>query len=595
MVVYSVGDWVGCLVTRIAHFALSVALAASPVISTAQTAVQDLDARDDPGLTARPQPLSNPTVQFTSQRPPANADDIRFVLSGVEVAGSTAFDGAALSAFYEGDVGGEVTLGRVFEIAGEIQGAYRDADYIFTRVVVPAQEIDGGFVRIEVIEALITGVQIEEPEGDVGPVRALAERMLEPVVGVANPTGAMLERALLNINEIPGITRATAVPQADPNDTRGGLQLFVNIERDVVEGVIFADNRQTEGIGRGLIGATVRYNSYSEWGDTTAISVLNSFAYQRDETSPGGPIDGAFDFDERNTVQVVHQRNIGVDGMTLEGVGLYSRSRPGDNLAAAGIEGEQIFASVGLNYPLIRTRQTVIDFGVAAEFFESETDVSNGALRVSDDRLRIVRATLDATARDEFGYTRAGLAIRQGVDVFNASEEGAPDLSRSDGETDFTLVKAELDRLVVFNEQLSFFGKLSGQYSFDPLLSSEEYAIGGLTFGRGLDPSVFTGDHGIGLSGELRYLYPFEIEGYAITLEAFGFAEYGVIWNRGDGVPARAEVVTLGGGVRFFLPEDFVLGFEYATAADIKSTEAALPEGVETGDPRLFVNFSKRF
>ncbi|MEL7462890.1 MAG: ShlB/FhaC/HecB family hemolysin secretion/activation protein [Pseudomonadota bacterium] len=545
-------------------------------------------------MAARPQALSTPTVQFTSQRPPSNADQIKFVLNGVEVAGSTAFDEDDFAAFYAEDVGGEVTLTRVFEVAGEIQGIYRDADFIFTRVVVPAQEIDDGVVRIEVIEARITGVQIEEPDGPIGPVRELAERMISPVVGAANPTGAMLERALLNVNEIPGVTRATAVPQADPDDTRGGLQLFINIERDPVEGVIFADNRQTEGIGRGLIGATARYNSYSEWGDTTAISVLNSFAYERDRTGSGA-VDGAFDFDERNTVQVVHQRNVGVDGATFEAVGLYSRSRPGDNLADAGIQGEQIFASVGFNYPVVRTRQIAFNLGAAAEFFESETDVSNGALRVSDDRLRIIRATADVTARDEFGYTRASLAVRQGLDLFNASEEGAPDLSRADGEMDFSLLRAEVDRLVVFNDQLSFFGKLAGQYSFDPLLSSEEFAIGGLSYGRGLDPSVFTGEHGIGLSGELRYLYPFEIEGYAITAEAFGFAEYGVIWNRGDGVPRRAEVLTLGGGVRFFLPDDFVLGLEYATAADVSTTEGALPEGVEIGEPRLFVNFSKRF
>ncbi|MEO1612915.1 MAG: ShlB/FhaC/HecB family hemolysin secretion/activation protein, partial [Pseudomonadota bacterium] len=226
----------------------------------------------------------------------------------------------------------------------------------------------------------------------------------------------------------------------------------------------------------------------------------------------------------------------------------------------------------------------------------SETDVSNGALRVADDRLRIAQLSADVTARDEFGYTRGLLNLRQGLDVLNASEEGAFDLSREDGETDFTMLQADVDRLVVFNDDLSFFGKVSGQYSFDPLLSSEEFAIGGLTYGRGLDPSIFTGDHGVGVSGELRYLYPFEVEGYSVAMEAFGFAEYGIVWNKGGGVPQRAEVFTLGAGVRFFLPENFVVGLEYATAADINvSSDAVLPEGAEVGEPRLFVNFSKRF
>lgn len=577
------------------RFVLSAVCALSLTEAVAQTAVQDVETREANDITAREQPLSGPSVQFTSQRPPSNAEEIVFQLNGLEIAGGTAFDEATLNELYQGDLGVDVSLARIFEIAGEVQGLYRDADFIFTRVVVPAQEIDGGMVRIEIIEALITSVVVEEPDGSVGPVKALAERMVEPIVNVRNPTGGMLERALLNINEIPGITRATAVPQADPDDARGGLQLFVNIERDPWEGAIIGDNRQTEAIGRALVGASLRFNSYSEDGDTTSIAVFNSFAYKEDETASGAK-DGALDFDERNTVQITHQRNVGTDGGTVQGVALFSRTRPGDNLADAGIEGEQILLALNGQYPIVRTREIQFNVGAGVEFFESETDVSNGALRVADDRLRVVRATADLVARDAFGYTRASATVRQGLDVLNATSNDALDRSRNDGVNDFSLIKGEIDRLVVINDTVSFFGKLSGQYAFDPLLASEEFAIGGLTYGRGLDPSVFTGDHGLGMSGEMRYLYPFSIEGYAITLEAFAFAEYGVIWNKLQGQPQRAEVLTLGGGVRFFFPEDVILGLEVASAAHLETSPAGgIPEGVETNEPRLFVNFSKRF
>lgn len=573
--------------------------------ASAQTAVQDVEARQRDDASARPQPLSGPSVQFTSQRAPSNAEEILFELSAIEVVGGSAFDAAALETLYAGDIGAEVSLARVFEIAGLIQGLYRDSDYIFTRVVIPAQEIDGGVVRIEIIEALITAIVIEQPDGDIGPVRALAERMVAPLIGAPNPTGAMLERALLNINEIPGITRATAVPQADPDDARGGLQLFVNVERELVDGAFFADNRQTQGIGRGLAGATVTLNSYTDAGDTTSIAVFNSFAYQSDVVREvaGGPniTDGAFDFDERNTVQITHQRNIGSDGATVNGVALYSRTRPGDNLADAGIQGEQFLIGFGGTYPIIRSREVQFNASLDAEFFESETDVSNGQLQVADDRLRVASFALDGIVRDEAGYTRAKVAVRQGLDILNATPNPPPNnqgdavaRSRGDGRSDFTLIRGEIDRLVVFNDQLSFLGRFGGQYAFDPLLASEEYAIGGLTFGRGLDPSLFTGDHGVGLSGEMRYLQPIDIDGFQITMEAFGFAEFGKIWNKGQGEPQTAELLTLGGGVRLFLPDDFALGFEFAIPADIRSSQN-IPDGAEVGDPRLYVNFSKRF
>lgn len=583
------------------HLLIGVALAAIGSGVLAQTAPQEIEARQRADVDARPQPFSGPEIQFTSQRPPSNSDEIRFQLNDISVSGGTAFTEAAMRALFEDELGSEIALTRVYEIAGEIQGLYRDADYIFTRVVIPAQEIDGGAVRIEIIEAIITAVVIEEPDGEIGPVKSMAETMVAPIVNVRNPTGSMLERALLNVNEIPGITRATAIPQADPDDARGGLQLFVNVEREAVEAVVFADNRQTEGIGRGLVGGTVTFNSYSKWGDTTSISVFNSFDVQRDGEGPNGdpPIDGAFDFDERNTVQVTHQRQIGSDGATVNALGLYSRTNPGDNLASAGIDGEQILFSAGAAYPILRTRQYELSGSIGAEFFESTTDISNGQLNVADDRLRVVSASLDGIYRDEFGYTRGTLSVRQGVDVLNASDNGAVNLSRQDGKNDFTLIRGDIDRLFVINDDLSFLGRIGGQYSFVPLLASEEFSIGGLSFGRGFDPSVFTGDDGIGISGELRYLKPVVIEGYPITLEAFGFAEYGVIWNKGDGQPQMAEVASLGGGLRLFFPESYALGFELAFPVDarndVQTPNDPLPADIELGEPRLYVNFSKRF
>lgn len=581
------------------HLLIGVALAAIGSGVFAQTAPQEIEARQRADVSARPQPFSGPEIQFTSQRPPSNSDEIRFQLNDVVISGGTAFSEEAMRALIENDLGSEVALTRVYELAGEIQGLYRDADYIFTRVVIPAQEIDGGVVRIEIIEAIITAVVIEEPDGEIGPVKELAEEMVAPIVNLRNPTGSMLERTLLNVNEIPGITRATAIPQADPDDARGGLQLFVNVEREAVEAVVFADNRQTEGIGRGLVGGTVTFNSYSKWGDTTSISVFNSFDVQRDQQGTGAnaTLDGAMDFDERNTIQVTHQRQLGLDGATVQAVGLYSRTRPGDELFDSGIEGEQFLVGLEASYPVLRTRQYELSGSIGAEFFESTTDISNGQLNVADDRLRVVYASLDGIRRDEFGYTRANVSVRKGFDALNASDRNVDNRSRDDGEVDFTLIRADLDRLFVINDDLSFLGRVGGQYSFDPLLASEEFSIGGLTYGRGFDPSIFVGDHGVGVSGELRYLKPLVIEGYPITLEAFGFAEYGVIWNKGDGAPQMAEIASLGGGLRLFFPENYALGFELAFPVDAETDDPndAFVDTIDLGEPRLYVNFSKRF
>lgn len=567
----------------------------APVSAIAQTAPQDVETRRAPENVDRLAPLPDPSIRFTSQRPPANADDVSFVLTAVAVGGGTLYDDETLRAAYADDLGGEVTLTRIYEIAAEIQALYREDGYVFTRVVVPAQEIDGGGVALEIIEARIENVAVEEPDGPVGPVRALAERMLAPLVGMTNPTDAALERALLNINDIPGIVRATAVPQASAAGSRGGLDIFVNVSRDEFDGAIFADTRQTPGIGRGFIGLTGAYNSYSDAGDTTRISIYNSFAYQGFSDPNTGVEDGALDFDERNTIVVDHRRNIGADGLVLSASGLYSRTRPGDDLANIGIAGDQILLSAKARYPLIQRRSLSLHGAIGVEFFESETDVSRGAFTISDDRLRVVTLGADALRRDGLGYTTLNVAVRQGLDLLNATEDDSAERSRPDGLADFTLIKADLERLLVVNEDLSFVGRVSGQYSLDPLLASEEFAIGGLTYGRGFDPSEFTGDHGLGLSGELRYRLPqTSIAGLAINAQIYGFGEYGRIWNKTDGGPDdRDDVLSAGGGLRLDLPNDFKLGFEVAFPVD-QPLQRIKPNGGDIDGPRLFLNFSKR-
>lgn len=556
--------------------------------AAAQTALQDVQARTEQ-LAPRPEAFDGPSVQFTSQRPPANAEEIVFDLTGVVVEGATLYDEAALSALYSGKLGGEVTLLEVFDIAGAIQKLYRDDDYVFTRVVVPAQSIDGGVVRIEVIEAKIEAVSVEEPEQPVGPVSALVEDMIAPLVGLTNPTGAFLERTLLNINEIPGMRRATAVPQAGPSGERGALALFINVERDPFEAVIFGDNRQVPGVGRGIIGGQATFNSWSRAGDTTTISYFNSFGYLTDEESPPGD-GGVGDLDERNTVQVEHSRYLGRDGAQIKGRVLYSRSRPGDDLATIGLQGESLVAGVELNYPLYRTRQIALTSAIGVDLYNSETDVSNGAFNISDDRLRLVFARFDGLVRDSLGYTKFTIEGRHGLDVLNASDPTTDNsLSRNDGRGDFSTLQASVERLFEVNEDLSLVLRAAGQISATPLLASEEFAIGGLTFGRGFDPSEFTGDDGFGLSAEFRYGQTIDFMDFLFDAEFYAFADYGYIRNKGRGEPGAEDIASAGGGVRLFLPDQYVLALEAAYPLDQPL------ERTQNKDARYFVNFSKRF
>ncbi|MEM7268372.1 MAG: ShlB/FhaC/HecB family hemolysin secretion/activation protein [Pseudomonadota bacterium] len=553
----------------------------------AQTAAQQVEAAQR-APTPRLEPLRGPSIRFTSQRPPENAESIRFTLEEVIVDGAGAIDGQELQAAYADRLGQEVALTAVFEIAAALQEIYRDAGYVFTRAIVPAQEIGDGIVRIEVIEARIENVVVEEPNGPVGPVIELVRRLVAPLEGKLNPTGEELERTLLILNNIPGVIRATAVPQPAP-DTRGGLILYMNVEHDPVEGAIFADNRQIPGVGRALIGGAVTFNSYSGSGDTTTIAYFNSFGYLSDGF---GADDGPGDLDERNTLQVTHSRYIGDDGLVGSVRGLYSRTKPGDDLASIDIDGEQILFGAELSFPLLTTRRETLNVRGGLELMNATTDVSSGATRVTDDKLRSLYLTFDGLLRDDIGQTRFELSLRQGLDVLGASDPDTDaQLSRLDGRGDYTLLRASVERLFIVNEELSFQLRAGGQLAATPVLASEEFAIGGLTFGRGFDPSEFTGDDGFGLSAEWRYTQPISVGEFAVTAEGYVFGDYGYISNKNEGEPGSQDLLSAGVGARFYFPDDLLLGVEMAFPLD-----QPLARTADTGkDARFFLNLQKVF
>jgi hemolysin activation/secretion protein len=536
---------------------------------------------------AAPGPLgADASILATSQTPPANAAEISFTLASVTLIGGTVYAPGTLDALFTERIGTTITVLDLFEIAAILQARYRDDGYLFTRVLVPAQAIDGGNVTLDLLEAVIEEVRIEEPAAPLGPVRALAERIVAPLRGMRNPRLADIESALLRLNDIPGIVRAAAVPKLGA-DVRGGVKLFVNMEREALEIVGFADNRQSPLIGAGLYGAVASWNSWSAAGDSTTLSVFGS-----------GDFDDAFprDFKERWTGQIEHGRFIGAQGLSLSTRALYSRTRPGDVVAAFGIRGQQLELEAGLRWPLLRARALSANLTGGFMITELDTELPGaggaGKLTTANDSLRTVFFGANMLQRDLYGVTEAAGSIRIGIDAFGASRPGDAGLSRADGDGSYVLLRAQASRTLTHPELLgpiSLWGEVRGQWADRPLLSSEEFGIGGPILSRAYDPSEFSGDNGIGVTGELRYALDFTLGGHLIPTTFYGYADAAEISNLDDGRPSHQSLVSAGGGLRASMPFGMAINLEAAKPIDT-------PLARNSSDAwRFFFSASKRF
>ena len=523
-------------------------------------------------------PLPDLTIDFPTQQPPANAATLNFVLKNVAVGGAKLLPAEDLRPLYADLIGKEITLLQAFGVIEEMQAEFRDAGYIFTRVIAPPQTIENGIFQVRIVEAAIGQVVIEQPEGDVGPPLPLIEQMAARLEGLENPTVAELERVLLLLNDIPGVTQATAVPR--PGKGLGTVDVYINVVRDKFSGVFFADNRQSPILGSGLAGVSVEASSYSSKADTTIVSLFNSFGDQLED-----------DLKERNTLQVEHQRHIGTNGTVLKTRGLVSRTAPGDRLTPLDLEGFQVNVELGVEHPFVRTRPLSLWGYAGLELDDNELDQAGGSQTVIDDKVRLIKIGARLLQRDDYGYTQANAEIRQGLPIFGASDTDDALRSRPDGVADFLLIRGSLERELFIpgtDKSFSLYGLALGQYAFDPLLSTQEFSIGGARIGRAYDPSEYSADNGYGLVGEIRFQTSFEPQGALIGVQVYGYGDFASVSSVDDGSPDQESLASFGGGIRLNLPQQINLTGEVAVP-----TEAL--QRNKSDDPRFFFNLVKRF
>ena len=91
-----------------------------------------------------------------------------------------------------------------------------------------------------------------------------------------------------------------------------------------------------------------------------------------------------------------------------------------------------------------------------------------------------------------------------------------PESSRANGEHDFTRAKLSATRIQdLWAPNWSAYMSLAGQYAFDPLLASEEFALGGPVYGRAYDAGEENGIH---------YLVMEHIEGSTVEADLSAIA-----------------------------------------------------------------------
>jgi hemolysin activation/secretion protein len=457
-----------------------------------------------------PQPSPGQTLPPPPEQPiPPEASQLRFTLRKVEVSGASVYGERVIDDAFAPHIGQEISAADVFRIANQLTARYRRDGYILSEVLVPAQSITDGTVRLLVVEGYIAQVIYR---GNVPADNALLASFAKKLTESRPLTAATLERYLLLMNDLGDTqARGTLVPSAQ---TPGAADLVVDFSRSHEAAALGVNNRQSRSLGP--------YQGTAELDWFGVGTAWNHIA-----------LNGGTSFNSQlNFVGIGYGQPIGHEGThwNAEVTGVQSHPAPAANLTTSDLHTKSVAGVLDLTHPLWRSREGDLYLHLALTSFDGRSQFTSSNL--SDDHIRALRLgmTLDVTDSWRGVNTLQG-EFSQGLNALGASTTGTPEepLSRAGGKADFSKVSLYAARLQSLGGPWSVLLAVEGQYAFDTLLEPELFAFGGDQFGRGYDFAEIVGDSGAAGKAELRLTGHWPPQ-WTSTL--YGFYDYGAVRQR---------------------------------------------------------------
>jgi hemolysin activation/secretion protein len=430
--------------------------------------------------------------------PPAQGDGIARVEAGgaaVPIQGIR-FEGAEVpvpvadaARAFMGQPATAATLGR---LAKAMSDAYTRTPVALYTVVIPAQDMTSGAVRVQVAEGFIEDIRY--PNGASPLIRAYGAKLKAE----APLTRRALERYLSLMRDIPG---AKLDVQLLRGTQPGGVILSLAPTRERSDFAFGFDNRGIDALGEGQFRADAHAYGLLRDGDRTDLNLMTATNFKR-----------------YRYAALAHSTPIGADGVTASLSAGYLETRP----RRSTVTGEARTMALSVNYPVIRGYRRNLTMGLALDGLNS--DAALLGVVISSDRTRALRLATGYSQVAATSVVTAGATVSQGLDILGARGfEGFTD-------TVFTKVNARATWDRQIGKRLIMRLRASGQYSDDRLAAAERFAVGGSEFGRAFDAAILSGDRGIAGLFELavRPALPKPMEGS----EVYGFVDHARIGIR---------------------------------------------------------------
>ena len=409
-----------------------------------------------------------------------------FVFEGTKAA----FTLDQLNQLIEDNLNQELSFGEIQNLVNRIRNAYLEKGYFLTSVSIPEQEIVDGSLVVNINEGSldpdtpykIKGINLRLKENL--PIKYMSKAMNGRV------THAGLERGILNINDIPGISGTINL---SPGSVPGSTQVELDVmEAPLVEGMISADNFGSRYTGEYRATAMVNVNNPTKLGDQITLTKVLSF-------------DGNFDMN-----LIGYNFPLGRSG--LRSNFYYSKLdyQLGKELETDPVsKGIADVYSGGFNYPVFNSSRRSVFLSGTYNFKDLYNE--NVGVVVSDKTAETQDVGLIFQNTDNIvnsGFTQLSLTQTFGdTDLTKVAADFAADQGAGGAKTNgnFQKFNAQVFRIQEITDKLNLQILASAQKVDKNVDSSEDFSLGGPTAIRAYPSGEAAGDEGFRVSVDAQY------------------------------------------------------------------------------------------
>ena len=526
--------------------------------------------------------------------PASHAQGPTFTINQFEVIGNSRITRAEIQQV----LGPYVGTGRSFEDVAKaraaVEGFYAARGMEFVQVVVGQQEVKDGLIKMLVVEGVLRKIAVKGNQyfDSANVIAALPTLQ----------TGAMPNLGALSANtQLSNENAAKQVRVALGSlGASGDLEAVVDVTDSNPQRLFFTlDNTGTRATGRYRIG--VAYQNANLFNRDHQASI----SYTTSPDSPSGVHVNFYSLGYRIPFYAL--------GDSLEFLyGKSSVNTPSSSPTLGGvlgITGKGNVAALHYNHNLekVGERSAKVNFGIEDRYIDSRCRTADGVdISIAPPTPPVSGCVPYRTRPVSIAYggqiQHSGSVLDYNVGYSYNLASGAQYTS-PDGRRDrYSYLtpgsRPTRDHFQVLRGSATYFAALpadwqtrlaiTGQYTADPLLASEQLSLAGVTAVRGLDERVVTADNGIVLNAEIYTPEVANKVGLLGELRLLGFVDMGKGFNRqigATGIPDTVFTSSLGAGFRYAFGRRITLRLDAARVG-----RSGLPANAGNGDLKVLLN-----